>query len=150
MHALIVDGVVVEYPIVNLRMRLPNVSLAVDLTDNSKLPEGFVWVTPDPEPDHNRATHRCVAETPQQNASGKWRQPWSVVALDPAEVAAKASAAVAIVRTERNHRLAECDWTQVADAPVDKTAWASYRQALRDVTNQAGFPHSVQWPNTPA
>lgn len=54
------------------------------------------------------------------------------------------------IRRERNERLAACDWTQVADAPVDKQAWADYRQALRDVTDQPSFPLSVEWPEQPA
>ena len=53
------------------------------------------------------------------------------------------------VRDDRNRRIAESDWTQVADAPVDKDAWAVYRQALRDVPQQAGFPWDVTWPETP-
>ena len=53
------------------------------------------------------------------------------------------------VRADRNDRLAASDWTQVADAPVDKAAWATYRQALRDITTQQGFPWSVTWPAEP-
>jgi hypothetical protein len=53
------------------------------------------------------------------------------------------------VRTSRNDKLKECDWTQVADSPVDKNLWATYRQALRDVTAQAGFPWNVEWPTEP-
>lgn len=41
------------------------------------------------------------------------------------------------------------DWTQVADAPVDKAAWATYRQALRDITSQVSFPDSITWPTEP-
>jgi hypothetical protein len=52
-------------------------------------------------------------------------------------------------RTERNKLLSESDWTQVADAPVDKAAWATYRQALRDVPNQTGFPSEITWPDAP-
>lgn len=37
------------------------------------------------------------------------------------------------------------DWTQLANAPVDKTAWAVYRQALRDITEQAD-PFNITWP----
>ena len=54
-----------------------------------------------------------------------------------------------LVRDDRNKRLTETDWTQVADAPVDKAAWATYRQALRDVPSQAGFPWDIQWPTQP-
>ena len=53
------------------------------------------------------------------------------------------------VRATRDAKLAECDWTQVADAPVDKAVWATYRQALRDVTAQTGFPWTVEWPVAP-
>ena len=53
------------------------------------------------------------------------------------------------VREDRNRRLAETDWTQLADAPVNAQAWATYRQALRDVTAQAGFPWDIAWPEKP-
>lgn len=57
------------------------------------------------------------------------------------------------VRTQRGEKLKDSDWTQVADAlldaPVTKTAWAEYRQALRDVTNQEGFPWTITWPEQP-
>ena len=53
------------------------------------------------------------------------------------------------VRTSRGEKLKETDWTQVADAPVDQAAWATYRQALRDVTTQDGFPWTITWPTQP-
>ena len=53
------------------------------------------------------------------------------------------------VRATRDAKLAECDWTQVADAPVDKAIWATYRQSLRDITTQTGFPWTVEWPDAP-
>ena len=56
------------------------------------------------------------------------------------------------VRADRNARLAACDWTQVDDAPFDnvtKAAWAAYRQALRDISSQEGFPWTVEWPAEP-
>jgi hypothetical protein len=52
-------------------------------------------------------------------------------------------------RKRRNKLLSASDWTQVADAPVDKSAWATYRQALRDISAQAGFPATVVWPTQP-
>lgn len=54
------------------------------------------------------------------------------------------------IRAERTKRLAECDWTQLTDVPVDAAAWAAYRTALRDITEQEGFPHEVVWPELPA
>ena len=53
------------------------------------------------------------------------------------------------VRDTRNQKLKDSDWTQIADAPVDKAAWAVYRQALRDVTSQEGFPWTITWPEAP-
>jgi hypothetical protein len=53
------------------------------------------------------------------------------------------------VRLLRNNLLANTDWTQVNDAPVDKVVWATYRQALRDVPSQSGFPNQVVWPTKP-
>ena len=53
------------------------------------------------------------------------------------------------IRSLRDAKLTKSDWTQVADAPVDKTAWATYRQSLRDVPGQSGFPNEVTWPTEP-
>jgi hypothetical protein len=55
----------------------------------------------------------------------------------------------ASVRTSRNDKLASCDWTQLADSTADKPTWATYRQSLRDVTAQDGFPWNVTWPEAP-
>jgi hypothetical protein len=52
-------------------------------------------------------------------------------------------------RDQRDVLLSQSDWTQVADAPVDQAAWATYRQALRDVPSQAGFPENINWPTRP-
>jgi hypothetical protein len=76
----------------------------------------------------------------------------------PAQTAAEQEAAykarkdaeqAASVRTSRTEMLKDCDWTQIADSTADKTAWATYRQALRDVPTQAGFPWTVTWPDAP-
>jgi hypothetical protein len=67
---------------------------------------------------------------------------WVEVAPDPTTLATAA-------RSKRNGLLSQSDWTQVADAPVDQAAWATYRQALRDITIQAGFPENIDWPVAP-
>jgi hypothetical protein len=53
------------------------------------------------------------------------------------------------VRNSRTEKLKDSDWTQLADSTVDKAAWATYRQALRDITAQAGFPWTITWPDAP-
>ena len=53
------------------------------------------------------------------------------------------------VRSLRDMYLQESDWTQLPDVSnVDKTAWATYRQQLRDITTQAD-PFNITWPSTP-
>lgn len=63
--------------------------------------------------------------------------------------AAKDAEQAKSVRQSRGEKLKDSDWTQVADAPVDQAAWATYRQALRDVTSQEGFPWTITWPTQP-
>lgn len=70
----------------------------------------------------------------------------SLIKVDAAKAAEKKSAQA---RSERDQLLSASDWTQVADAPVDQAAWAAYRQSLRDVPQQAGFPSNVTWPSKP-
>jgi len=53
------------------------------------------------------------------------------------------------VRAQRDMLLTQCDWTQLDDAPVDRSAWATYRQQLREVPQQEGFPLAVVWPKRP-
>ena len=53
------------------------------------------------------------------------------------------------VRAVRNAELAATDWTQVADAQCDKTAWAEYRQALRDLPASNKDPKKIKFPTRP-
>jgi len=53
------------------------------------------------------------------------------------------------IRTQRDQLLTASDWTQTADAPVDQVEWQDYRQALRDIPQQAGFPTDIAWPTKP-
>ena len=56
------------------------------------------------------------------------------------------------VRARRLQLIAHTDWTQMADHPMSaeqRAAWNTYRQALRDVPQQPGFPEAVTWPEQP-
>ena len=54
------------------------------------------------------------------------------------------------VKTKRKKLLSESDWTQLPDVPLaTKTTWASYRQQLRDITTQEGYPFAIIWPEKP-
>ena len=54
------------------------------------------------------------------------------------------------IKLWRNAELARTDWTQIADAPTDKAAWATYRQALRDLPAEGGLADDAEFPNAPA
>lgn len=53
------------------------------------------------------------------------------------------------IKLWRNAELVRTDWTMISDAPTDKTAWASYRQALRDLPAQGGIADAVEFPVAP-
>ncbi len=53
------------------------------------------------------------------------------------------------IRLWRNAQLAASDWTMISDAPTDKTAWAEYRQALRDLPAQGGSADDAEFPTAP-
>jgi hypothetical protein len=62
------------------------------------------------------------------------------------------SVAAMKIKIRRNRLLYESDWTQLPNGPLSselQTAWATYRQALRDITAQPGFPNDVIWPARP-
>jgi hypothetical protein len=101
-------------------------------------------VTP---PYHEPAT-QSLDEGPALLIDGVWTQNYSVTNLSADESAAKVEAQWPIIRAERNKLLVESDWTQLPDAPVDAAVWATYRQALRDVTDQAN-PFAIVWPESP-
>jgi hypothetical protein len=65
---------------------------------------------------------------------------------------ARLTALAATIRATRDGLLAECDFTQLQDAPLTPTQqaeWQVYRERLRDVPEQAGFPDEVTWPGKP-
>jgi hypothetical protein len=84
-----------------------------------------------------------------EEIDGKWYTKYSVADMNDEAKTAKDAEQAKSVRTTRDEKLKDSDWTQVADAPVDKTVWATYRQALRDVPTQSGFPWEITWPTTP-
>jgi hypothetical protein len=98
-------------------------------------------VTP---PYHDPAT-QLLEEGPALLIDGVWTQNYTVSDLSADESAAKVGAQWTVIRAERNKLLAASDWTQLPDASADAAAWAVYRQALRDITEQDN-PFSIVWP----
>lgn len=84
----------------------------------------------------------------QRPPLGDWQYKMSAATWVPIAKSEQQTADEA--RAERNARLAASDWTQLPDVPeATRSAWAGYRQALRDITSQPGFPMFVNWPETP-
>ena len=84
-----------------------------------------------------------------QEIDGQWYTKYSVADMDDEAKTAKDAEQAKSVRTQRDDKLKSTDWTQVSDAPVDKTVWATYRQALRDLPSATGFPWDMTWPTEP-
>lgn len=104
-----------------------------------------VFNGPQAQPSRYQVAYRDGVE----QVNGKWYTKFAVADMGDEAKAALDEQQATSVRNERNKKLSESDWTQVADSPVDKAAWATYRQALRDVPSQSGFPWDVAWPTQP-
>jgi hypothetical protein len=81
-------------------------------------------------------------------------EPVTTTPFTDEEIAAREAAAEIIawakLEDERDGLLAATDWTQLPDAPVDREAWAAYRQALRDLPAKIKNPIEPEWPTPPA
>ena len=179
MFVKITNGQVAQYPytVGDLRRDNPNVSFPKNIPNGvmakyGMYPVGYV-AAPEYDPLTHRLEHSNIPErevtgyTTNEDArdpvtgeidfdrvglpiySGRWVLTKTVVPLTEAQIADNTARVAKEVRTKRNTLLAETDWTQVPDAPVDQAAWRTYRQALRDVTAQPSFPHDITWPVKP-
>jgi hypothetical protein len=134
----------IQYPytIGQLRKDNPNTSFPAYISADTLASYDVYAIQEVPAPEVDPLTQRHEQITPVQ-VDGKWTQVWRVVQLPQDQ-------AVVNVRAKRNQLLADSDWTQLADSPVDKAAWAVYREALRSLPEQEGFPYLVQWPVSPS
>ena len=125
-------------------------------------------VFPTPQPDAGQY-QTAVRDGVEQDARGNWIERWTIRDMfadytddegvthtkaeqEQAYQAGLDATAAASARAERDRLLAETDWIVVMNAEKETpvpTEWATYRQALRDITNQQGFPHTINWPTKP-
>jgi hypothetical protein len=145
------DGSVDRYPytLTDLRRSQPNVSFPAQISDETAADFGVYPVTPaeQPAPDHTLNFDRIAVLR-----DGTWFEEWTSTPATPEEIAERTTAQAQGMRYERNELLARCDWTQLTDSPLDaddKAAWALYRETLRMIPQQTGFPWNVNWPPTP-
>ena len=112
-------------------------------TNETPLPPGIKPVT---VADYTQVSYNPEIEHVKPNLSqdegGTYHVNWTVERISEEIVAANQ-------RKKRNELLVSSDWTRLDDAPVNKTAWATYRQKLRDISKQSGFPWDVKWPTKP-
>lgn len=148
MYAQLIDGAVAAYP-VDVRQAHPNTSFPAAWPGGEV--DGMVYVlvayVAPPVVDY---TQTVTEGTPAQ-IDGVWSQVWTVAPASQDVIDQRLAAQWAVVRADRNQRLASCDWTQLPDSPLSaevKSQWATYRQALRDVTQQSN-PFAIMWPTAP-
>lgn len=150
MYLFIAGNGTVHYPLgaANLRELLPSVSLPSPIPAEG-IPSLNIYplhILPPPEYDTRTQT---LERSEPRLIDNQWTLPWEIVPLTAEQIAERTDEEAQHQRNIRDGLLLQSDWTQLADSPVDSAAWAVYRQALRDVPQQAGFPWDVIWPVQP-
>jgi hypothetical protein len=129
------------------RAMFPNTGFPVQLTEEiiNDFGGDVVFEGPQAQPTRYQVGFADGVE----QIEGKWYTKYSVADMGAEAIAALDAQQATAVRQQRTQMLKDSDWTQIADSTADKAAWAAHRQALRDVTAQAGFPWTIDWPEQP-
>jgi len=146
------DGSPVDNPIAeqNFRQIFPRTSFPKYLT--ADVVESFGYGIYDYSSPPELTRYQKVTETtPIKSSEGIWKQTWQVSEMTSEEQTEKNNEKAQQVRLQRNSYLLASDWSQLADSPVDATTWATYRQALRNITEHENFPwlNDEDWPEKP-
>ena len=149
MYVKIVSGSVDTFPysVSQLKKDNFNTSFPRSLTDIDLSSWGVQRVTVSSKPSVNH-DQKAVSESAPTLVDDIWTLGWTVRDLTTEETAQEAKN----VRSNRDELLADSDWTQIPDSPLDdstKASWATYRTALRDITQQSNFPTNITWPTAP-
>jgi len=147
------DGKPTDHPLIeqNFKELFPNIQYPAYYTPEFVEALGFGLWDFSNKPQLGRY-QKAVEVAPVKNASGIWRQTFEIVEMSEEEQAETDKLKADEVRHRRSFKLAQSDWTRLDDAPLtneQKLKWATYRQALRDVPQQAEFPWNTQWPVKP-
>ena len=137
------SGQIERYPytVGDLRRYNPRTSFPKNVPTDMLADYGVYPVARAAVPQFNSLVQSLVAHAAPTEDAGQWVLGYDVV-QKPEELAGDN------IRRERNRLLSETDWMALSDNTMT-TEWASYRQALRDITSQSGFPYSVEWPAAP-
>jgi hypothetical protein len=139
MFIRLTNGTPEAYTIGQLRRGNPNVSFPKGIPAETLAEYSVYKVKQTTAPQIDSKTHRHTQTV--ELVDGEWAQVWASVEL-PLDRAAEN------IRAHRGYLLSKTDWMALSDNTMTPE-WASYRQALRDITEQAGFPYSVVWPTKP-
>lgn len=140
MYIKITNGVPEKYTIGQFRRDNPNVSYPKTIPLSFLAEQDVYPLTETNKPSFDILTQNCVEGTPEY-VNGAWLKTWVVENRPQEEAEAR-------IRSRRNDLISETDWRVLPDQTPSQ-AWLDYRQALRDVTDQEGFPYSVTWPIDP-
>ena len=140
------------YTIGDLRKDNPQTSFPRRIDAAILASYGVFEVQIDSAPAVDEKNYKTVrADTPTY-VNDLWRLEWSVVEKTAEEKQQYYDGAASRVRSHRDSLLSQSDWIVAKSYERGETVpteWVSYRQALRDITAQAGFPYSVVWPTKP-
>jgi len=143
-------GEIVKFPYSagELRRDNPNVSFPRIIPAEVLAEYGVFDVKTQPAPPHDPETHFVEYGDVPTLLGGEWVFASFLRQLSPEQIAERTASRALDVRFERNRLLAETDWSALSDVTMSPEM-AAYRQALRDVTAQPGFPDNVTWPAKP-
>jgi hypothetical protein len=143
---IIEENINYPYSVNELRESYPNVSLPAELSDEALIEWDMYVVTPTPIPSDYT---KNITEGIPTLIDGVYHQTWNQANASEAEITYRIENQWEEVRVLRNQLLFECDWTQLADIPSEtKELWITYRQDLRNITNQSN-PFNINWPTKP-
>lgn len=144
------NGIPVEYPVTypDLERRYDIPISDLNITFLKSL--NFYPVTPKDIPFFDY-TKNCKMDMPEY-INGEWVESYTVSDKTEEQIKIDTENAKISIRGSRDLLLSRCDWTHVTDCSLSnekKTEWATYRQALRDVPAQEGYPWNINWPVSP-
>ena len=144
------NGVVEKYPFSIFDLREENKNTSFPSVMSAELLASFnvFSVTEQSKPETDRFSYAVKRHLPEL-VDSQWVVLWDVIQKSAETLAEDDNRQAQNIRESRNGKLTATDWTQLADSAADKEAWATYRQALRDVPTQSGFPWEVTWPTQP-
>lgn len=147
-YAKVLNGVVDLYPTSISHLFSEGVLQSIEPTQDELNAANIVKVERvSVKPPHNEFNYDLQ---PIQREDGVWVETWVQAETSEQERQNRIALTAQSVIDARNRLLQSCDWTQLPDAPIaNKQGWATYRQALRDVPAQAGFPFEINWPALP-